>query len=98
MTTPDFGTKLESIKHIGDMIDGEMVCREDCPSVTHRGTQDTEWETAKKEITRVEIIDRSKGIEDGGGRIYINHEVKDAWIDYQDNGRTLKVFINESKV
>ena len=51
-----------------------------------------------KEITRVEIIDRSKGIEDGGGRIYINHEVKDAWIDYQDNGRTLKVFINESKV
>lgn len=42
--TPDFGTKLESIKHIGDMVDGKMVCREDCPSVTHRNTPDTEWD------------------------------------------------------
>jgi hypothetical protein len=44
MTTPDFGTKLESIKHIGDMVDGKMVCRKDCPSITHRNTPDTEWE------------------------------------------------------
>ncbi len=31
----DFGTTLESIKHIGDWIDGKLVCRPDCPSVTH---------------------------------------------------------------
>lgn len=36
--------KLESIKHLGDMVDGKMVCREDCPSVTHRNTPDTEAE------------------------------------------------------
>ena len=49
-------------------------------------------------ITRVEVIDRSKGVEEGGGRVYTNHNVKDAWVSYQDDGRTLKVFINESEV
>ena len=42
-------------------------------------------------ITRVEVIERGKG------RYYTNHNVKDAWVSYQDNGRTLKVFINESE-
>ncbi len=46
-------------------------------------------------ITRIEIIDRSKSYEDGGGRVYVNHDVKDAWVSEQDEGRTLKVFINE---
>lgn len=41
MKTPDFGTKLEAIKHIGEIVDGKLVCREDCPSVTHN-TPDTE--------------------------------------------------------
>ena len=50
MNTPDFGTTLESIKHIGDMVDGKMVCRKDCPSITHRNTPDTEWEEIKDEI------------------------------------------------
>lgn len=48
-------------------------------------------------ITRIEIIDRSKGVEEGGGRVYTNHNVKDAWVSYQDGGRTLKVLINESE-
>ena len=43
-------------------------------------------------INRVEVIDR-----DGEGRVYTNLNVKDAWIDVQDDGKTLKVFINESK-
>ena len=47
-------------------------------------------------ITRVEIIDRSKTTEDGGGRVYTNHNVQDAWVSEQDDGKTLKVFINES--
>ena len=47
-------------------------------------------------ITRVEIIDRTKGVEEGGGRVYTNHNVKDAWVSYQDDGKTLKVLINES--
>jgi hypothetical protein len=41
-------------------------------------------------ITRVEVIER------GVGRHYTNYEVADCWIDIQDSGRTLKVFINES--
>lgn len=46
-------------------------------------------------ITRVELIDRTKSVEEGGGRVYVNHNVQDAWVDIQDNGATLKVFMNE---
>jgi len=42
-------------------------------------------------VTRVEVIERGKG------RYYTNYEVNDAWVSVQDGGRTLKVFINESK-
>lgn len=41
-------------------------------------------------ITRVEVIERGKG------RMYTNYSVRDAWVDIQDSGQTLKVFINES--
>ena len=51
----------------------------------------------KDNVSRLEIIDRSKGVEEGGGRVYVNTKVKDLWVDYQDGGRTMKVFINESK-
>ena len=47
-------------------------------------------------ISRVEVIDRSKSVEHGGGRVYVNLNVTGAWIDFQDEGRTLKLFINES--
>ena len=47
-------------------------------------------------ITRIEIIDRSKSVEDGGGRVYVNTNIKDCWISMQDGGRTMKVFINET--
>lgn len=52
--------------------------------------------TNRDMITRVEIIDRTKPYDEGGGRVYTNYEVKDAWISEQDEGRTLKIFINES--
>ena len=42
-------------------------------------------------ITRVEVIER------GVDRHYVNPEVNGAWIDIQDEGRTLKVFINEDR-
>jgi hypothetical protein len=41
-------------------------------------------------VTRVEVIERGKG------RQYSNYDVKDAWISFQDAGRTIKIFINES--
>lgn len=42
-------------------------------------------------ITRVEVIERSVG------RVYTNYNVSDAWFDIQDDGHTLKVFVNEPK-
>ena len=41
-------------------------------------------------VTRVEVIER------GSSRVYTNYEVRDAWISIQDEGQTIKVFINES--
>lgn len=41
-------------------------------------------------VTRVEVIERGKG------RIFTDYEVDDAWISIQDDGRTIKVFINET--
>ena len=43
-------------------------------------------------ITRVEIIDRTQT----DARVYSRQDIQDAWVSYQDDGRTLKVFINES--
>ena len=42
-----------------------------------------------KLVTRVEVID-------GHGRSYVNHLEDDefAWLSYQDDGKTLKVFID----
>ena len=45
-------------------------------------------------ITRIEIIDRIKG----GGRVYVNWDIQDCWVSIQDEGRTMKVFINEEGI
>ena len=42
------------------------------------------------------IVDRVEVIERGSGRVYTNYEVKDAWVSFQDDGQTIKIFINES--
>jgi len=41
-----------------------------------------------EEVTRIEVID-------GKGRSYSNLKVKSYYFDYQDNGKTLKIFIQE---
>ena len=28
--------EIEAIKHVGDWVDGKLVCRPDCPSITHK--------------------------------------------------------------
>jgi len=40
-------------------------------------------------VTRLEIIDRAEG------RVYISSEIKDFELSYQDDGRTLKIFIKQ---
>ena len=44
-------------------------------------------------ITRIEIIDRTKE----ESRVYVNLDIKDAWVSMQDDERTMKIFINESE-
>ena len=50
-------------------------------------------------ITRLEVIDHTKPLEDGGGRtVLVNYdEDKVISFDLQDEGRTLKVFIEVAK-
>lgn len=43
-------------------------------------------------VTRVEVIERGKG------RLFTDYKVNDAWISIQDDGKTIKVFINETAV
>lgn len=45
--------------------------------------------TEMPKITRVELIDYSKG-----GRVYSNWEASNVAVSVQDGGRTLKVFVN----
>ena len=53
-------------------------------------------------VNRVEVIDLTKTIENGGGRVYTywhTYRTEDkedvlVTLDLQDEGRTLKVFIN----
>ena len=41
-------------------------------------------------VTRVEVIQHSKPY---NGRAYTNYNAKDVELQYQDNGRTLKIFL-----
>lgn len=44
-------------------------------------------------VTRLEVIDHTKPVEEGGGRILVRNDVSITYA-IQDEGRTLKVFIN----
>jgi len=49
-------------------------------------------------INRIEVIDWTKSVEDGGGRAYVKRESGSLYImyDLQDDGRTLKIFLDYS--
>lgn len=48
-------------------------------------------------VTRLEIIDHTRPLEDGGGRTVISwDEKKKIELSLQDDGRTLKIFISEN--
>ena len=44
-------------------------------------------------VNRVEVIDHSKSAEDGGGRVFVKKDCVDVELSYQDDGKTLKLFI-----
>lgn len=43
-----FGKMLEDIRHVGRIIDGKMVCDENCPAITHRSSTSPETPDEKK--------------------------------------------------
>ena len=45
-------------------------------------------------VNRFEVIDHTKSVEEGGGRVLTAHDVQ-VDVSLQDDGRTLKVFINK---
>lgn len=46
--------EIEKLKHIGDWVDGKLVCRPDCPSSAHTPTK-SNWETHTVRIKDTEI-------------------------------------------
>jgi len=44
--------------------------------------------------SRFEVIDHSKTLEQGGGRVFSKQDCKSVDISYQDDGRTIKIFLN----
>lgn len=49
-------------------------------------------------VTRVEVIDHTNSVEEGGGRTYVYWN-KEATVEavLQDEGRTLKIFISKQQ-
>ncbi len=44
-------------------------------------------------VGRVEVIDHSKPAENGGGRVFVKKDCVEVELSYQDDGKTLKLFI-----
>jgi hypothetical protein len=44
-------------------------------------------------VSRVEVIDHSKSFEDGGGRLFVKRGCVEVELSYQDDGKTLKIFL-----
>jgi hypothetical protein len=75
---------------------GEMpaICAQDFEDAIYLGVQwqkdQAEIEAAEKlaGVDRVEVIDFSKG-----GRAYSNSNAKDVEVEFQDAGKTMKIFV-----
>ena len=44
-------------------------------------------------VGRVEVIDHSKSAENGGGRVFVKRGCVEVELSYQDDGKTLKLFV-----
>ena len=52
-----------------------------------------------KKVNRVEVIDHTKDLEDGGGRAYVRWDDDiDVELQLQDDNKTLKIFITKKKL
>ena len=44
-------------------------------------------------VSRVEVIDHSITLEQGGGRVFTKKDCAQVELSYQDDGKTIKIFI-----
>jgi hypothetical protein len=49
-------------------------------------------------VTRTEVIDHTKTLEEGGGRVFVKHNCPKVELQLQDNNKTLKIFISKLKI
>jgi hypothetical protein len=58
---------------------------------TEKENHQTDFKLVK--VSRVEVIDHSKTLENGGGRAFVKTDCNSVELSYQDDGRTIKIFI-----
>lgn len=76
------------------MIKQELNYCDTCIQMTNHGCLKCHMDTSK--INRVEVIDHTKLLEEGGGRAYVFwEEGVNVTVDLQDSYRTLKIFITK---
>ena len=63
------------------------------PVVEEMPNKDNKRELDTSGVTRFEVIDHRKSVEEGGGRIVVEYGVK-VEVSIQDGGKTMKVFLN----
>ena len=90
--------KVKDKVHYRDLVGDKNL------TLITKALQDTIKDTEERvigeveKVNRVEVIDHTKNVEDGGGRVYTKWEDElDVKLDIQDEGRTLKIFINKLK-
>jgi len=101
-SNPTLTTKLQTMKPIHKLNGGlgATLCHK-CSVIISTGlTQDLYCDTCKPEglettfvlpkVTRVEVIQHSPP---HMGRAYTNYNAKDVELQYQDDGKTLKIFL-----
>lgn len=61
-------------------------------------TKQKQIEEITTKVTRFEVIDHTRSLEDGGGRVFVKREENmTVELSLQDDGRTLKVFLSPKK-
>ena len=58
---------------------------------TKKEDHQTDFKLVK--VNRVEVIDHSKSVEQGGGRVFVKRDCTEVVLSYQDDGKTVKIFI-----
>ena len=79
--------ELELILEQHNLVNQENVIENNKEKEDHK----TDFKLVK--VKRVEVIDHSKSAEEGGGRMFVKRDCIEVELSYQDDGKTLKLFV-----